>query len=334
MKSPSLDPKAWLAAIVESSNDAIISKDLDGIVTSWNAAAERIFGYTADEMVGQSILKLIPIDRHSEETLILSMARRGEQLRNYDTVRRCKDGRLLNVSLTISPIYGKNGDIIGVSKIAHDITDRKIAQETQLLLMRELNHRSKNILAIADAIVRQTAKKAEASELVNRVSRRLYALSVNQDLLIERNWRGAALTDIVRSQIAALLDDLTSRVTIDGPSIVVAPAAAQALSMAIFELTANALKYGALSTSAGRVDIQWSIGEINGMRQFSMSWRESGGPRVIAPQTKGFGRSIIQDMVARSLDGRASLEFDAPGVFWEIVAPEAALIEYPSDTIG
>jgi PAS domain S-box-containing protein len=331
MKLPQLDPKAWLAAIVESSDDAIVSKDLDGIVTSWNTAAERIFGYTADEMIGQSILKLIPEDRHSEETLILSMARRGERLRNYDTVRRCKDGRLLNVSLTISPIRDKHGNILGVSKIAHDISDRKIAQETQLLLMRELNHRSKNILAVADAIVRQTAKNCEPSELVSRVSRRLYALSVNQDLLIERNWRGAALSDIVRSQMSALLDDLTSRVGIDGPPLVVAPAAAQALSMAIFELTANALKYGALSTGAGRIDIQWNIGEIDGARQFTMSWRESGGPPVLAPQTTGFGHSIIRDMVARSLDGRASLTFDAPGVVWEITAPVSALIEYPSD---
>src|SRR5690606_4448072 len=135
----------------------------------------------------------------------------------------------------------------------------------------------------ADAIVRQTAKNCEPSELVSRVSRRLYALSVNQDLLIERNWRGAALSDIVRSQMSALLDDLTSRVGIDGPPLVVAPAAAQALSMAIFELTANALKYGALSTGAGRIDIQWNIGEIDGARQFTMSWRESGGPPVLAP---------------------------------------------------
>jgi two-component sensor histidine kinase len=259
------------------------------------------------------------------------MARRGERLRNYDTVRRCKDGRLLNVSLTISPIRDRHGNILGVSKIAHDISDRKIAQETQLLLMRELNHRSKNILAVADAIVRQTAKNCEPSELVSRISRRLYALSVNQDLLIERNWRGAALADIVRSQMAALLEDLSSRVGIDGPPLVVAPAAAQALSMAIFELTANALKYGALSTGAGRVDIQWNIGEIEGARQFTMSWRESGGPTVLTPQSTGFGHSIIRDMVARSLDGRASLTFDAPGVVWEITAPVSALIEYPSE---
>lgn len=328
------DPKAWLAAIVESSNDAIVSKDLNGIITSWNAAAERIFGYTADEMVGTSILTLIPPDRHGEETLILSMTRRGEIIRNYDTVRRCKDGRLLNVSLTISPIRGNNGEIVGVSKIARDITERKVAQETQMLLMRELNHRSKNVLAIADAIVRQTAKKCEPSELVSRVSRRLYALSVNQDLLIERNWRGAAISDIVRSQISALLEDMPSRVTFDGPPLVAAPAAAQALSMAIFELTANALKYGALSTASGRVDIQWSVNQPDGRRLFNMSWRESGGPTVQKPETTGFGHSIIRDMVARSLDGEASLEFAASGVSWEIVSPEAVLIEYQSDVTG
>src|SRR5690606_7026378 len=136
----------------------------------------------------------------------------------------------------------------------------------------------------------------EPSELVTRVNRRLHALSVNQDLLIERNWRGAALSDIVHAQISALLEDLASRVTVEGPPLVVAPAAAQALSMAIFELTANALRYGALSTAAGRVDIQWAISQPDGVRKFNMSWRESGGPRVLKPKTTGFGHSVIRDM--------------------------------------
>jgi PAS domain S-box-containing protein len=334
MKSLPFDPKSWLVAIVESSDDAIVSKDLNGIITSWNSAAERIFGYTADEIVGQSILTLIPSDRRSEEELILAMVQRGERIRHYDTIRRCKDGRMLHVSLTISPIRNEDGKIFGVSKIARDITERKIAQDTQLLLLRELNHRSKNILAVADAILRQTAKNSEPSELVARVSRRLHALAVNQDLLIARNWRGAALADIVQSQIAALLEDFTSRVRIEGPPLLVAPAAAQALSMAIYELAANALKYGALSTPAGRIEVKWNISEVDGGRKFSMSWQESGGPPVLAPKTAGFGQSIIMDMVARSLDGRASLNFNRPGVSWEIVAPESVLIEEPPDVVS
>ncbi len=114
-----------LAAIVESSDDAIVSKSLDGVVTSWNAAAERIFGYQAEEMIGQSILLLLPEDRHDEERLILERLRRGEHMDHFETVRRTKDGRLLDVSLTVSPLRDAHGMIIGASKIARDITERK-----------------------------------------------------------------------------------------------------------------------------------------------------------------------------------------------------------------
>ena len=123
------------AAIVDSSDDAIISKDLNGIVTSWNAAAERMFGFTAPEMVGQSIRRLIPADRQQEEDLVLSRIRRGERFEHYETVRHRKDGTLVPVSLTVSPILSQDGTVVGASKIARDISDRERAeQERQRLL--------------------------------------------------------------------------------------------------------------------------------------------------------------------------------------------------------
>jgi PAS domain S-box-containing protein len=119
-----------LAAIVESSDDAIISKSLDGVVTSWNAAAERIFGYRAEEMIGQPILRLLPEDRHDEERMIIERLRQGERVDHFETVRRTKDGRLLDVSITVSPIRDARGTIIGASKIARDITVQKqLAEE-------------------------------------------------------------------------------------------------------------------------------------------------------------------------------------------------------------
>jgi PAS domain S-box-containing protein len=116
-----------LAAIVESSDDAIVSKDLNGIITSWNRAAERMFGYTASEAVGQSIRMLIPNDHQHEEDQVLTRIRAGEAITHFETVRRTKDGRLLPISLTVSPILDDTGTVIGASKIARDISDRKEA---------------------------------------------------------------------------------------------------------------------------------------------------------------------------------------------------------------
>ena len=158
----------------------------------------------------------------------MAWSRTGERLRDFETQRRCKDGRLIHVSLTISPIRNQSGDIVGISKIARDITERKLALETQTLLLKELNHRSKNLLAVADAIVRQTAKSTSPSEFVERISRRLHALSINQDLMIERDWRGADIAQIIQSQLAFILDDPTRRVQVEGQSCIVAPGRAGA----------------------------------------------------------------------------------------------------------
>ena len=230
-------------------------------------------------MVGESILKLIPADRAHEEDHILGLVRTGKRLRDFETQRRCKDGRLIHVSLTISPIRNQSGEIVGISKIARDITERKLALETQTLLLKELNHRSKNLLAVADAIVRQTAKSTSASELVERISRRLHALSINQDLMIDRDWRGADIAQIIHSQLAFILDDPTRRVLAEGQSCIVAPRVAQALGLAIYELASNAVKYGGLSIPAGRVHIKWNIDGADGKREFKLTWREQGGRR-------------------------------------------------------
>jgi len=139
-----LPPQELLAAIVASSDDAIISKTLQGIITSWNRGAERLFGYPAAEAIGQSVLLIIPDDRKSEEKMILSRLRRGERIDHFETVRVTKDGRLLDISLTISPICNEAGDLIGASKVARDITDQKRAQRE----LREADERKNEFLAL------------------------------------------------------------------------------------------------------------------------------------------------------------------------------------------
>src|SRR5262249_18941686 len=145
-----------LASIVEYSDDAIVSKNLDGIITSWNRGAERIFGYPAEEVIGKPISILIPPERH-EDDVMLEGIRRGDRSEQLETIRRSKDGDLISVSLTVSPVRDANGKVVGASTIARDITERKEREEREHLLMREVNHRAKNMLSVVEAIARQTA---------------------------------------------------------------------------------------------------------------------------------------------------------------------------------
>lgn len=318
--------RALLAAIVESSDDAIVSKDLNGIVTSWNAGAERIFGYTAEEMVGQPIMLLIPAGRENEEPAILARIRRGERVSHYETLRRHKDGHLLNISLSISPVRGADGKIVGASKIARDITERKQLEEARRALSLEINHRTKNLLAVVEALIRQTAAHGSPEDFVRRISQRLRALAANQDLLVEGSWRGAEMGDLVRAQLAHIDQMLGSRVKLNGDPVVVTPPAAQALGMAFHELATNALKYGALSGERGHVNISWRIDAVGEEPELTVTWRESGGPAVIPPGRAGFGTTIIKRITGQSLGGGVVMTYAPSGLVWELKAPAAPLL--------
>ncbi|MGF6227527.1 PAS domain S-box-containing protein [Inquilinus ginsengisoli] len=135
-----------LAAIVESSDDAILAKDLDGVITAWNAGAQTLFGYAAEEVIGKPITILIPLDRHEEEPRILARIRSGERIDHFETVRRRKDGSLVEVSLSVSPVKDAGGRIVGASKIVRNITEQRRAQEQQVMLLREMSHRIKRLV--------------------------------------------------------------------------------------------------------------------------------------------------------------------------------------------
>ncbi len=174
-----------LAAIVESSDDAILAKDLNGTIVSWNSGAERLFGYTADEAIGSPVTMLIPPDRADEEPTILARIRSGERIDHYETIRRRKDGSLIDISLSVSPIRGRDGEVIGASKIARDITARRRAEEQQLLLIREMDHRVKNLFTLAGSVVLLSARSARTvADLVSSVSSRLHALAQAHALTI------------------------------------------------------------------------------------------------------------------------------------------------------
>jgi len=302
-----------LIAIVESSNDAIISKDLNGIINSWNPAAERLFGYAAEETIGRSIMMLIPAGRTDEEQEILARIRRGERIDHYETVRRRKDGGLVEISITVSPIKNAKGRIIGASKIARDITERRRADERQQLLLAELKHRIKNTLTTVQAVARQTLRSAAPDEH-KAFSGRIQTLAKAQDLLTGENWDRALLREVVAQAVSAFEQEIRSRFLLAGPDDVWLDAnRSSRLTMALHELATNAVKYGALSNGRGQVRVTWELLQDAVSRRVSLCWEESGGPPVIPPQRKGFGTMLIE-RILEGEPGETSLEFRPEGV--------------------
>jgi PAS domain S-box-containing protein len=297
--------QAHLSAIVESSDDAILSKNLDGIIQSWNKGAERLFGYTAEEAVGKPVLMLIPEDRHSEEPQIIERLRRGERVDHFETVRRRKDGSLIDISLTISPVKDKNGKVVGASKVARDISDRKKAEETKDLLLHEIKHRVKNTLGTVQAIASQTFRKAPPEER-DAFGARLRAMSEAHDLLTNQDWGQVAVTDVVTRAIAPFDP---KRFTLRGDDASLSAAKALLLAMAVHELATNAVKYGALSSSDGRILMEWK----GGAGRLAFHWRESGGPPVTPPTHKGFGTKLIQRAMVGE-HGKAQFDYAPDGL--------------------
>ena len=247
----------WLASIVESSDDAIVSKNLDGIITSWNTGAERVFGYSASEAIGQPITLVIPENRQSEEREILTRIRRGERIDHFETVRQRKHGSLIVVSLTVSPVKDANGKIVGASKIARDITEQRRNQELITTLAREAEHRSKNLLANTLAAV-NLSQSSSPEGLKQTIVGRIQALANVCSLFVATRWIGAELSAIASQELAPYSEVDGKRVLIDGPQILLEPDAAQAIAVTLHELATNAAKYGALSTSKGQVRLEWS----------------------------------------------------------------------------
>ena len=305
-----------LAAIIESSGDAIVGKDLNGIITSWNGGAEHIFGYLAEEIIGKPITLLIPPDRQDEEAAIMGRIRRGQRVEHYETVRQCKHGRLIDISLTVSPVRNAQGTVIGASKIARNITEHKRSQAQIVNLAREAEHRTKNILATVLATVRLSHSNT-SDDLKQLIEGRIDALAKVHALFVESRWAGAELHPLVTQELLAYGGEGEARVRIDGPAVMLEPSTAQAVAISLHELATNAAKYGSLSAAGGYVEITWSVAAD---RRLSLCWVESGGPIVVPPTRRGFGTRIVENMIGQ-LGGEVRLDWRAQGLSCEIALP-------------
>ncbi|MGK6355810.1 PAS domain S-box protein [Sphingomonas sp. DT-207] len=314
---------ARLAAIIEFSDDAIISKDLHGIIETWNGGAERLFGYEASEVIGKPINLLIPPDRQNEEPAILDRIRRGEHVDHFETVRTRKDGALLDISLTISPLKDARGRIVGASKIARDITEKRREEGRRQLLTNELNHRVKNTLATVQSLAAQTFRGESRSPALKEFEERLIALSRAHDVLTQECWEGADLEELVARTIAPICLAPEQRFEISGPPVRLRPKAALSLSMAFHELSTNALKYGALSNEVGRIRIHWNLVGSGDDHLLHIRWEEANGPEVRVPQRRGFGSRLLERALAHELGAKVALSFEQAGVICEIDTPLA-----------
>jgi PAS domain S-box-containing protein len=309
-----------LAAIVESSDDAIMTKNLDGIIATWNRGAERLFGYKAEEIIGKPVLVLIPEGQHGEEPLILSRIRKGEHIDHYETVRRRKDGTLIDISLTVSPVRGADRKIIGASKVARDISDLKRTQRQKELLMREMEHRIKNLFALAGAVVSLSVRSATTpKELAQTVGARLSALAKAHALTlsassVEKVDRSTMLHNLLRTILAPFdgeTDDGRSRISIVGADLPITADAVTNFALLLHEFATNAAKYGALSVQNGTVEIT-----ISGPDDIVLLvWRERGGPRINHPiDHEGFGSLLTRTTVTGQLGGKFDRDWQPDGL--------------------
>jgi two-component sensor histidine kinase len=223
---------------------------------------------------------------------------------------------------------GSDGRALSVLGVALDVTDRKEREARIRLLMSEVLHRSKNLLAVVQAIASQTARSTSSpTAFAEDFGARLKSLASSLDLLVRRDWRGVSVRDLVQSQLSHCCDPDGARVRLEGPDLLLSPPAAQYLGMALHELATNAEKHGAFAVPTGSVPIEWGLAGPSRERRFRMSWVESGGAPVEPPSTRGFGRLVIERMAAEALQGRATLAFAREGVRWVLDADAAAVVQ-------
>jgi len=227
----------------------------------------------------------------------------------------------------IEPLRNEEGQVIGVICAAVDVTERKEGEAHLRLLLRELTHRSKNLLAAIQAMARQTARHAGSIDgFLTQFGSRLQALAASHDLLVRESWYGASLGELIRSQLATYLDGASAQVSIEGPAIALKPEAAQNLGLAFHELAINAAKFGALSVPSGRVSITWTQRANTAGKALELDWCESLGPRVKIRRKKGFGSMVIERNLARALDAEVKMDFEPDGLRCHIVIPSTQIV--------
>lgn len=303
---------------------ALLDRDLRYVRI--NAALAEMNGVPAADHIGRLVWDIVPTMREVSEPQMCHVLQTGDLVRTVVSEESQKlPGIIRYWDKTFYPLKRPDGSVLAVGVMVEEITERKRAQEHQILLLREVNHRTKNMLSIVQSIARQTAT-SNSTDFVERFSARIQALSANQDLLIKNDWRGVDLEELARAQLAEFADLIDTRIAVHGPQLRLAAAAAQSVGMALHELATNAIKYGALSGEHGRVDIDWRLdGDA-----FTIRWTERDGPYVKAPKRCGFGTTVISTVAKASVDGEVELLYASTGLVWRLKCSADNALERPS----
>src|SRR6266852_6244988 len=301
---------------------------------SGDARSKEIFDFADYEAPIEEIMKLVHPDDAERVWAALEASLDPVDPRRSATEFRLRrrDGGVRWVETLGIPYFEGTGPerrAVRLAGTVADITERKAREEERKereekehLLMREINHRAKNMLSVVDAIAHQTIAK-NPDDFIERFSERIQALSANQDLLVRNEWNGVEVEDLVHAQLAPFAGLIGSRIAVHGPKLRLKAASAQAIGLALHELATNAGKYGALSTDTGRVDVSWGIdGDA-----LTMSWTEREGPPVSAPKRRGFGAIVMETMAERSVNGTVDLDYASSGLTWRLTCPAANALE-------
>jgi len=305
--------------LFETAHDGILIIDpATRQIIDANPFMTQMLGYSHDQLVGKELFEIGLLRDEEASQQMVSELKRSGQVRYENLPLERKGGGRQDVEV-VANLYEENDRSVIQCNI-RDISERRRSEEHVEMLMAEVNHRAKNLLAVVQAVAYQTAKQGDPATLVTRLSERINGLSVGQDLLVKNQWYGVDVADLVTAQLAHFKDLIGTRVVLAGPAVRLTAEAAQAIGMALHELATNAAKYGALSSQIGLVTIGWHLTSGDGAR-FEMQWTETGGPLVTVPTRKGFGHSVIGRLVDAAVQGKTEIKFEPKGVSWRLQAP-------------
>ena len=282
-----------------------------------NPAFAQMHGYTVGEMIGKPLTESFAAESRGELPGHVDGAnKQGDYV--YESMHVRKDGTVFPTLTHVSALKDADGQLLYRAATVRDITERKVAEQRQVLLTNELAHRGKNLLAVVISIAsRSLSGRRSLAEARNVLIQRLHALARSQSLLITEGFEGAPLSEIVRLE----LESFSDRVTTVGVHVMLNPMVAQTFALLVHELATNATKYGALSRPDGQIAIRWSIEGGGADAMFSFRWQELGGPTVVPPTRQGFGRILLEKAVALEFGVLPKVKFAPEGLSYEIDAP-------------